>query len=396
MSQKATKVVVELHIRAVTCPGVFLVDKDDVYLSVCILRHYKNSVCHPAVFPLLFNEKMRFEKVFKQVNDPAEVAELLESETVTFELIQQIPPAGESLAYFEVDARTFLFPEPKLVPSSPGVDREVLMTRAPTFPGIAPRIEFSTRTTIIECSARSENAINPDVPPRIAPKKVNSKRGVRKGGTAEAGGRASSAVRKRMPGGGLAGAELRGEKPRSRSLSPFTVGVRKVSHRNTVRQPMTGQEGSRPEPQVNGSRSESKHKSAQHLPQNSFKKEILRRTYPLLPRSWPITDSRGSVNQSYSSDWAREPEEDELRWAGAEDRRPNSAVTRGPPRAVLSGSLSRSRSPDSQHMWEDIHERVRALLTSSRAMQRLAYGATDSEIDDVIARRCATPHSCPI
>lgn len=41
---------------------------------------------------------------------------------------------GETLAYFEEDARRFLFPEPKLVPSFSGVEREALMTRAPHFP----------------------------------------------------------------------------------------------------------------------------------------------------------------------------------------------------------------------------------------------------------------------
>ncbi|XP_061109166.1 spermatogenesis associated 6-like protein [Conger conger] len=386
MSQKATKVVVELHIRAVTCPGVFLVDKDDVYLSVCIMRHYKNTLYHPAVFPLILNEKMRFEKVFRQVHDPAEVAELLESETVTFQLIQQIPPAGESLAYFEVDTRSFLFPEPKLVPSSSGVDREVLMTRAPTFPGIAPRIEFSTRTTIIECSARSEDVINPGVPPRIAPRKANSKRCVKNGG-AEARRPASSAARKRTPGGGLAAGGQRGGRPRSRSLSPF----RNVSHRSAVRLPVTGREGSRPEPEVNGARSDSKQRSPQHLPQTSVKKELLRRTFPLPPRSRPVADFRGVINRSHSSGWAREPEEAEFPSPGAEDRS-HATVTRSPRR----GGQGRSRSPESQYMWEEIHDRVRALLTSTRAMRRLAYGATDSEIDDVIVRRCAMPDSCPI
>lgn len=41
---------------------------------------------------------------------------------------------GDTLACFEEDARHFLFPEPKLVPAFSGVDREVLMTRAPYFP----------------------------------------------------------------------------------------------------------------------------------------------------------------------------------------------------------------------------------------------------------------------
>lgn len=45
---------------------------------------------------------------------------------------------GDTLAFFEEDARNFLFPEPKLVPSFSGVEREVLMTRAPHFPVCPP------------------------------------------------------------------------------------------------------------------------------------------------------------------------------------------------------------------------------------------------------------------
>ena len=40
---------------------------------------------------------------------------------------------GESLASFVEDVRSFLFPEPKLVPPVGGVDRAVLMSRGPTF-----------------------------------------------------------------------------------------------------------------------------------------------------------------------------------------------------------------------------------------------------------------------
>lgn len=42
--------------------------------------------------------------------------------------------AGDTLAWFEEDARSFLFPEPKLVPPFSGVAREVLMMRAAHFP----------------------------------------------------------------------------------------------------------------------------------------------------------------------------------------------------------------------------------------------------------------------
>ncbi|KAF7250244.1 Spermatogenesis associated 6-like protein [Varanus komodoensis] len=56
----------------------------------------------------------------------------------------------EDIAFYEANTRDFLFPEPKLTPAYPGVDRELLMNTHPSFPGIAPKLEFSTRTTITE------------------------------------------------------------------------------------------------------------------------------------------------------------------------------------------------------------------------------------------------------
>ncbi|XP_029402016.1 spermatogenesis associated 6-like protein isoform X6 [Mus pahari] len=94
---------------------------------------------------------MRFEKVFEEAMDPGAVAELLESFLTRFELVQLVSPAWEELAYYEKNTRDFLFPEPKLAPSHLGMQREVLMKTAIWFPGIAPKIEFSTRTAILEC-----------------------------------------------------------------------------------------------------------------------------------------------------------------------------------------------------------------------------------------------------
>nr|XP_025953267.1 spermatogenesis associated 6-like protein isoform X1 [Dromaius novaehollandiae] len=144
------KVVVELRIHAVTCPGVFLPEKHDIYLSVCILGQYKETECLPPVFPLLFHEKMLFEKVFESAVDPAAVTEMLESNVTKFELTQLVSSVGDDLAFYEENTRNFLFPEPKLTPAYPGVDRELLMKTSSHFPGIAPKIEFSTRTTITE------------------------------------------------------------------------------------------------------------------------------------------------------------------------------------------------------------------------------------------------------
>ncbi|KAG7461899.1 hypothetical protein MATL_G00196070 [Megalops atlanticus] len=361
MSQKATKVIVELYLRAVTCPGVFLSDKDDIYLSVSILGNYKQSECVAPVFPLFFREKMRFEKIFKQVSDPGAVAELLEYETVKFDLIQLIPPGGETLAYFEEDARTFLFPEPKLVPSSPGVDRRVLMTRALTFPGIAPRIEFSTRTTIFECSARSENFTNPNLPLKTVLKKMNNKK-PRKSGGKEAGG--SSAVRKRAPRGRERGAGRREEKPRSRSLSPSAI-----SHRNT-------------------------HRLAQLHLDTHKPKSSLRNSTPQVNGA----PSTSRLTGGHSTDWALGPAEDEALSDDTDDLSDSMATLRQ--RCSLLELERASCRPDLRpfelsrnSLWEEIHERVRGLLTTSRAMHRLAQGATDSEIEDVLERRCVSPHS---
>uniref|UniRef100_A0A3B4ZJZ9 Spermatogenesis associated 6-like n=1 Tax=Stegastes partitus TaxID=144197 RepID=A0A3B4ZJZ9_9TELE len=154
-SNKFVKHCMFLRFYQVSCPGVHLPAKDDIYLSMCFMGQYRQSECLPAVFPLLFHEKMTFEKIFRHAVDPGDIAVMLEYVFVS--------AVGDTLACFEEDARTFLFPEPKLVPSFSGVDREVLMTRAPYFPGIAPRLEFSTKTTIIECSPDAEINIYPNV-----------------------------------------------------------------------------------------------------------------------------------------------------------------------------------------------------------------------------------------
>ncbi|KAK2900254.1 hypothetical protein Q8A73_013383 [Channa argus] len=191
MSRKALKVVVEVKFRAVSCPGVHLSAKDDIYLSMYFMDQYRHSEHLPAVFPLLFYEKMTFEKaelpatLHHSTHFPRLLVSLALSsgsspsfpqlplplprgtpgyETARIELVQMIPPLGDTLACFEEDARRFLFPEPKLVPSFSGVDQQVLMTRAPHFPGIAPMLEFSTKTTITECSADAEVNIYPNVP----------------------------------------------------------------------------------------------------------------------------------------------------------------------------------------------------------------------------------------
>ncbi|XP_060055776.1 spermatogenesis associated 6-like protein isoform X3 [Erinaceus europaeus] len=135
----------------ISCPGVFLPAKQDVYLGVYLLNQYLETICFPPVFPIMIQQSTRFEKVFENAVDPGAVADILESFLTRFELIQLVPPAWEELAYYEENTRDFLFPEPRLTSPHPGKYREVLMKTAAGFPGIAPKLEFSTRTAIREC-----------------------------------------------------------------------------------------------------------------------------------------------------------------------------------------------------------------------------------------------------
>uniref|UniRef100_A0A4W2EE02 Spermatogenesis-associated protein 6 N-terminal domain-containing protein n=1 Tax=Bos indicus x Bos taurus TaxID=30522 RepID=A0A4W2EE02_BOBOX len=56
------EVVVELQIRAISCPGVFLPDKHDVFLGVYLLNQYLETDCFPSMFPIMVQRSMRFEK----------------------------------------------------------------------------------------------------------------------------------------------------------------------------------------------------------------------------------------------------------------------------------------------------------------------------------------------
>ncbi|XP_041128160.1 spermatogenesis-associated protein 6-like isoform X2 [Polyodon spathula] len=325
MPQKAVKVVVEFQLHAVTCPGVFLTDKDDVYLSVCIMGQYRKSACRLPVFPLLFHEKMTFEKVFKMAMDPAAVAEQLEYETAKFELIQLFPPVGETLASYEEEARSFLFPEPKLSPTYPGVDREVLMRRTPNFPGIAPKLEFSTTTTIKECSFKREKGVcsnnnlvdssrpisKHDSPPQLSPDLLISR------------------SRSTSPKSHLSGDISFGSPRQKNAMESSDRGTQDTGHLAST--------------------------DADDLVSYS-----------------PNSNSSSALRSHMKS--------------------PTSASMLLSSPSLLNRSPLRQRfKSDSNNTWESIHDRVRNLLTTHSARQRLSFGATESEVAEVLERRSISP-----
>ncbi|XP_053272724.1 spermatogenesis associated 6-like protein [Pleuronectes platessa] len=353
MSRKALKVVVELKFRAVSCPGVHPPAKDDIYLRMCFMGQYRQSECLPAVFPLLFHEKMTFEKVFRHAVDPGDIAVMLEYETVRVELVQLTPPEGDILACFEENARRFLFPEPRLVPSFSGVDREVLMTRAPYFPGIAPRLEFSTKTTIIECSADSEINIHPNVLMRPA-------------------------IKRNL----------------MRSSRPRTSSPQRNQSQTSARR-----RGGRTDQDHRITRSQSPQRNTQHLARlsldpaapNPTEVKAANTSRPMLA-SWPGASRRDSPHVSAvltnsSSPLVEETSEDD---SGSETPDPSALWQ-------TDIGAGHNRSPSSSHReWEEVHQRVRGLLTTPKAVRRLLCGATVSEVDRVLARRSISENSCPI
>ncbi|XP_039770622.1 spermatogenesis-associated protein 6 isoform X2 [Ornithorhynchus anatinus] len=148
---KALRLVLLLDIRCVSCPGARLRGPEELCLIVRLLGQCQKTRCVPAAFPLLFNAEMVFEKAFPEAGDPGDVVARLEDDSAVFELVQLVPPDGETLSTYTENTKDFLFPGPR-PPSGPrDAPREVHMTRIPGVRGAEPKLEFRTTSSIGEC-----------------------------------------------------------------------------------------------------------------------------------------------------------------------------------------------------------------------------------------------------
>ncbi|XP_038616366.1 spermatogenesis-associated protein 6 [Tachyglossus aculeatus] len=144
---KALRLALLLHVRCVSCPGARLKGPEELCLLVRVLGQCQKTRCVPAVFPLVFNAEMVFEKVFPEAVDPGDVVAQLEDDSAVFELVQLVPPDGEILSTYTENTKDFLFPGPR----STSGPREVHMTRMPGIRGAEPKLEFRTTSSISEC-----------------------------------------------------------------------------------------------------------------------------------------------------------------------------------------------------------------------------------------------------
>ncbi|XP_065406504.1 spermatogenesis associated 6-like protein isoform X3 [Chrysemys picta bellii] len=392
----------------ITCPGVFLPEKHDIYLSVCIMGQYKETECLPPIFPLLFHEKMWFEKVFESAVDPAAVTEMLEM--------------GDSLAFYEENTRDFLFPEPKLTPVYPGVERELLMKTSPSFTGIAPKIEFSTRTTITELPLQyrkqfyqGRNRMRIQRSASVSPRRRSISPARYKTTKKKDNKICKSLTRlltSRSPSPNATKHLCQFCKENQQQQSRLSLGSVGYKLDAETRPPFVVRHVDSSNPFGEKSSSQLLYRNPKQnvsSAKNSLEFQLKR---ALSFDSCEASNSSVKVirepdEQATSEHDSSSLETDEL------VNYPGSSPTLGDltfhrtasfatsphyrsPSPVRSPSPLQHRLYSNPHFsWEKIHKRVQNLLTSNQAKQRLSFGATDSEIDDVLERRSISLRSSP-
>ncbi|XP_071839106.1 uncharacterized protein [Apostichopus japonicus] len=156
MPRKSLQINLEVVVQAVTCPGVILKDRGDVFLRIVLLGFQRNSLCLPPVFPLLYHQTFTFNRAFPGCSRLIDLEQVLEEEPVLLELIQldeeDLTDGARVIAFYHSSIKEFLFPRDSLIPTYADSEQEVLMQRTFWFSGISPKLEFSSKTTISDTS----------------------------------------------------------------------------------------------------------------------------------------------------------------------------------------------------------------------------------------------------
>eukprot|EP00079_Xenopus_tropicalis_P036027 XP_017949798.1 PREDICTED: spermatogenesis associated 6-like protein isoform X4 [Xenopus tropicalis] len=353
------KIVIELQIHAVTCPGVFLPEKDDILLNVSILGQHKETGCLPSVFPLLFHEKMRFEKVFLKAVDPAALAQSLENHITRFELIQ-LTHSADILAVFEENTRQFLFPEPKLTPAYPGVDREVLMKTVNGFPAVKSYISRPLTVSSRKSRSTSSNPVRGKSPAKnySSPTKSSKSRS-----PSPFSRRCVNELNKNVQQQ-LANLSLNSSDNDTRP--PFIV--RHVDSSKSFGDSVLQHSKARHQSKLSSKTHQSRLKRA--LSYDSFHaSRLLEKDY------LDSGEAKGERGSSAKIDTFESP----LRSSTYSlEHKKNSPV--------LARPLLRERFQSEQNTWESIHNRVVNLLTTHSAKQQLSFGTPKKEVDRILER----------
>jgi len=160
---RGLKVTASFKLEAVTAPGTTLPTPGRVFVEVELFSKWIRSASVYPLFPLLLHERLSVSKIFPKLTDPGRLAEQLSGQLVTVRLMQETAFGDQVLASYSETARSFLFPTPKLSAGYPGVDREVILSRTSHYGGLLePKLEFSTKTTIKEITARLRTAPTPE------------------------------------------------------------------------------------------------------------------------------------------------------------------------------------------------------------------------------------------
>lgn len=131
----------------ITCPGVWLCPNGTVALRINAFNSHIQSQKTTPIFPLLFNDKFLFKKIFTGVSSLSNLQCCLEEEFIYAELIQW-PSAGCKgviLATFETNLVDLLYPVPCFKGLLAGADVDLLMECSKYFPVNKPQWNYRAR-----------------------------------------------------------------------------------------------------------------------------------------------------------------------------------------------------------------------------------------------------------